>query len=55
MEPFAVADAVADRTDTDHRAALEWIAATCGAVRAVRGMVAALGGDGSGAERGRRS
>ncbi|MFD4510848.1 isochorismatase family protein [Streptomyces sp. NPDC058457] len=42
MEPFVVADAVADRTDTDRRMALDWIAATCGAVRALGGMVDAL-------------
>ncbi|MFF9314759.1 isochorismatase family protein [Streptomyces sp. NPDC014748] len=43
LEPFVVADAVADRTDAEHRAALDWIAATCGAVRTVHGVVDALG------------
>ncbi|MFJ3662816.1 isochorismatase family protein [Streptomyces sp. NPDC090119] len=44
MEPFVVADAVADRAPDQHRMALDWIATTCGAVRSVRGMVDAFGG-----------
>jgi bifunctional isochorismate lyase/aryl carrier protein len=44
MEPFVVADAVADRAHEDHRMAVDWIAATCGAVRTVRGVADVFGG-----------
>ncbi|MGW0870624.1 isochorismatase family protein [Streptomyces sp. NPDC002740] len=44
MEPFVVADAVADRAPDDHRMAMDWIAATCGAVRTVRGVADVIGG-----------
>jgi len=44
MEPFVVADAVADRAHDDHRMAMDWIAATCGAVRTVRGVADVFGG-----------
>jgi bifunctional isochorismate lyase/aryl carrier protein len=43
MEPFVVADAVADRAHEDHRMAVDWIAATCGAVRTVRGVADVFG------------
>ncbi|MET7612811.1 isochorismatase family protein [Streptomyces seoulensis] len=44
LEPFVVADAVADRAPDQHRMAVDWIAATCGAVRGVRGVADAFGG-----------
>ncbi|MFB7778991.1 isochorismatase family protein [Streptomyces bauhiniae] len=44
MEPFVVADAVADRAPDQHRMAVEWIAATCGAVRGVTGVADVFGG-----------
>ncbi|MFD4544233.1 isochorismatase family protein [Streptomyces bauhiniae] len=44
MEPFVVADAVADRAPDQHRMAVEWIAATCGAVRSVTGVADVFGG-----------
>ncbi|NEB94399.1 isochorismatase family protein [Streptomyces bauhiniae] len=44
MEPFVVADAVADRAPDQHRMAVEWIAATWGAVRSVTGVADVFGG-----------
>jgi bifunctional isochorismate lyase/aryl carrier protein len=44
MEPFVVADAVADRARDDQQMAVDWIAATCGAVRTVRGVADVFGG-----------
>jgi bifunctional isochorismate lyase/aryl carrier protein len=43
VEPFVAADAVADRAHEDHRMAVGWIAATCGAVRTVRGIAGVFG------------
>jgi bifunctional isochorismate lyase/aryl carrier protein len=44
MEPLVVADAVVDRTHDGHRMAVDWIAATRGAARIVRGMADVFGG-----------
>lgn len=38
---------VADTRPGDHRMALDWIAATCGAVRCARGLADAFGGSGT--------
>ncbi|MFJ3670278.1 isochorismatase family protein [Streptomyces sp. NPDC090106] len=46
LEPFVVADAVADTTPGDHRMAVDWIAATCGAVRSARGVADVFGSTG---------
>ncbi|NEA97985.1 isochorismatase family protein [Streptomyces sp. SID13726] len=47
LEPFVVADAVADTVPGDHRMAVDWIAATCGAVRNARGVADVFGSAGT--------
>ncbi|MET9832113.1 isochorismatase family protein [Streptomyces sp. NPDC006385] len=39
LEPFVVADAVADHSAGGHEFALEWVADTCGAVTSTEGVV----------------
>ncbi|MFE5813915.1 isochorismatase family protein [Streptomyces sp. NPDC056479] len=43
LEPFVVADAVADASAGSHGFALEWVADTCGAVTSTDRVVAAFG------------
>ncbi|MGW6905414.1 isochorismatase family protein [Streptomyces sp. NPDC054940] len=42
LEPFVVADAIADVSAGSHEFALEWVADTCGAVTSTDGVVAAF-------------
>ncbi|WP_045392575.1 isochorismatase family protein [Falsirhodobacter sp. alg1] len=44
IEPFAVADAQADFTATDHAMALDWVARCCGRVVATQDLLAAMQG-----------
>ncbi|MEV7000986.1 hypothetical protein AB0N62_25315 [Streptomyces sp. NPDC093982] len=42
LEPFVVADAVADASAGSHEFALEWVADTCGVVTSTDRVVAVL-------------